>query len=196
MAEIWKQWRDGTYEVSNMGNIRRSKPGISTFVGRPVRPLSGSTGYAQVTLRSGGKSFRTYVHRAVMEAFVGKCPKGYVVNHKNCDKLDNRLENLEYVTAKKNSEHALQNNRRERGPKKPRAPKKGMPTGDKHWTKKYPEKIARENRMPHTKITRDQVKNARERVRNGETQTALAKELGICGAQMSRIIRRKRWTHM
>lgn len=196
MAEIWNTWRDGTYEVSNMGNVRRAKPGISTFIGRPVRPVEGSTGYAQVSLRSGEKVVRTYVHRAVMEAFVGSCPEGHVVNHKNCDKSDNRLENLEYVTAKRNAAHALENSRRVRGPKKPKPPKKGLPAGDNHWTKHKPERIAREGRMPHTKITREQVLDARERVSKGETQTALAKELGICVAQMSRIIRRTRWTHV
>jgi hypothetical protein len=37
------------------------------------------------------------VHQLVIRAFVGECPEGYVVEHINQDKLDNRLANLRYV---------------------------------------------------------------------------------------------------
>ena len=47
------------------------------------------------------------VHRLVMEAFVGLRPHDMVTNHKNGDKGDNRLENLEYCTQQENIDHAI-----------------------------------------------------------------------------------------
>ena len=46
------------------------------------------------------------IHRLVMLAFVGKCPEGLEVNHKNGKKYDNRLSNLEYVTHQENVRHS------------------------------------------------------------------------------------------
>ena len=43
-----------------------------------------------------------YVHRAVLSAWVGPCPPGYEIDHINGNWLDNRLENLEYVTREEN----------------------------------------------------------------------------------------------
>jgi len=83
MNEEWRSFREGTYEVSNLGNIRRAVPGISTYVGRPLLPAHSPTGYAHAAFTIGGKPVRVYVHRMVLEAFVGPCPSGHVVNHLN-----------------------------------------------------------------------------------------------------------------
>ena len=52
-----------------------------------------------------GKTWRT-AHRVVMEAFVGKRPEGRECNHKDGDKSNNRLYNLEWVTKSENEKHA------------------------------------------------------------------------------------------
>lgn len=65
----------------------------------------GSNGYKSVTLRHDGKTYRCLVHRLVMGAYVGA--SDLQVNHINGDKLDNRLENLEYVTPSENVRHAF-----------------------------------------------------------------------------------------
>ncbi len=192
VIERWVTFRDGTYEVSNLGSIRRAKPGISTFVGRPVRPVGSPTGYMQVSL-SGS---RLYVHRVVTEAFLGPCPVGHVVNHKDMDKINNVLSNLEYITCKQNTAHALARIDRKRGPRKPQPPPKGLATGDRHWTHTNPEKMARGDRMPHCKLTPDAVRDIRKRAQNGEKQIALAAEYGISVAQASRVVRGIRWTYV
>jgi hypothetical protein len=47
-----------------------------------------------------------YIHRIVAELFIGPCPPGMEVNHRDGDKQNNRAENLEYVTRKQNMAHA------------------------------------------------------------------------------------------
>lgn len=189
-------WRDGTYEVSNMGQIRRAKPGISTYVGRPVKPSCGAAGYMQAQLVSDGKSQRVYVHHAVLEAFVGPRPVGMVVNHKDSDRQNNVLANLEYVSQRENCLHALALGRRERGPSMPKQERKGPQRGENHWTRRMPERVARADRMPHSKMTAELVAIARSRVAAGEKQCAVAREYGVSVAQMSRIIRGTRWMAM
>lgn len=194
MNEIWKPWRDGTYEVSDAGNIRRAKPGISTFVGRPVKPMVAAGGYTQAQLKSDGKSIRAYVHHVVMEAFVGDRPKGMVVNHKDLNRQNNALANLEYITQKENCAHALSHGSRARGPSMPPRPLKGKQMGESHWTHRMPERIARADRMPHSKMTPETVAMARDRVAGGEKQCVVARDFGISVGQMSRIVRGTRWT--
>jgi hypothetical protein len=193
MLETWKSWRDGTYEVSDLGNVRRAKPGISTFVGRPVKPIMSAGGYAQVALKSENKTFRVYIHQAVIESFVGIRPPGTVVNHKDSDKSNNALVNLEYITHRENCEHSLREGTRKRGPSMPPRPKKGKQTGEAHWTHRTPERIARGERMPHTKLSVELVAMIRKLVNAGTKQCELAEELGISNATMSRVIRGKRW---
>jgi len=194
--ETWKEVCNGFYDVSDLGNVRRAKPGISTFVGRPVSPMACGSGYQQVQLNDGQTSKRFYVHALVMLAFVGLRPKGMVINHKDLNKQNNRLENLEYVTQKQNCAHSFMAQGRKRGPKKPASEPKGRPTGDSHWSKRNPEKVARGSRMPHSKMDAEMVVEARTRVAAGETQSAVAKEMKVSVAQMSRIIRRTRWTYV
>ena len=65
---------------------------------------SNSNGYCMCG-DSNGKLFR--VHRAIYESFVGEIPEGYVIDHINTIKDDNRLENLRCVTPKENANNIL-----------------------------------------------------------------------------------------
>jgi hypothetical protein len=194
-CEIW----DGFYEVSSLGNMRRAKPGISTFVGRPIKPVASATGYAMVALCSrepGRRQPTRYLHRLVIEAFRGPCPDGHVVNHIDGNKQNNALSNLEYVTHQENSRHALANLPRFRGPKKEKMPLKGQQTGDRHWSKRMPERVARGERMGASKLTEASVAQIKIRLAAGEQQKSLALEFGVSIAQLSRIARGKRWAHV
>lgn len=72
----------------------------------PLKQTGHTQGYRQVNLKT-DKGFRTrMVHLLVLEAWVGPRPEGMVTNHKNGDKTDNRLENLEYVTQTENMKHS------------------------------------------------------------------------------------------
>lgn len=193
--ETWKEVHRGFYEVSNIGNLRRAKPGIATFVGRPVLPMVSAGGYMQVHL-GGDVKRRAYVHHLVMEAFVGTRPDGMVVNHKDGNKQNNALANLEYITPTANSHHAIKTIGRRKGPTMPPRQPKGKQAGDQHWTKRMPDRVARGDKMPHCKLTPELVKMARERVGNGEKQSAVARDLKISVSQMSRIIRGIRWTYL
>lgn len=112
---IFENWKtvtvDGVeyknYEVSNLGHVRSW---IDTHGNRRSTPIimcisEHRNGYLQVKLRNGNVIRNLYIHRLVVEAFIGRIPKGYEVNHIDEDKKNNCLSNLEIVTRKQNLNH-------------------------------------------------------------------------------------------
>lgn len=75
--------------------------------GRLKRLSNHSHGYLAVSLHSGNKDRMFLVHRLVVAAFIGPIPPKMEVNHKNGNKKDNRVENLEIVTRQCNIDHAV-----------------------------------------------------------------------------------------
>ena len=112
---IWKQvvGYEGLYEVSNHGAVRRPLdyevvwPATFTRAGLVLRPATSADGYLCVVLNKEGAPKGFKVHRVVAAAFIGPCPKGLEVNHKDGDKLNNVPENLEYVSHRENMHHAI-----------------------------------------------------------------------------------------
>lgn len=103
--EHWRQVEGyPRYFVSRDGLVRRrNKDGY-----RQLKALLDSGGYAQVCLFDAGKSRRVLVHALVAAAFLGPRPSDrHQINHRNGNKGDNRLENLEYLTRRQNLRHAI-----------------------------------------------------------------------------------------
>lgn len=88
------------YRVTSAGVIYQKR-----FPEKEMKTQIAKTGYSIVTLC--GFTIRT--HRAVWEAFHGPVPSGMQLNHKDGDKLNNSLSNLELVTPKENMAHARAN---------------------------------------------------------------------------------------
>jgi len=104
------------YEVSDSGVVRRRLecPGSGPYgkAGRVLRQHVNHNGYLRVILWDGTKTRWRPVHRLVLETFVGQCPHGMQANHRDCNKTNNALNNLEYLTPKANTQHAAQNGKR------------------------------------------------------------------------------------
>ena len=119
MKEEWKNIRDyeGLYQISNMGNVKsigrwvdRKYKGKRWEEEKILKPKIEKSGYQRVGLwKNVGKWY--LVHRLVYEAFVGDIPKGMQVNHINEIKSDNRLENLNLMTPKENTNWGSRNER-------------------------------------------------------------------------------------
>jgi len=105
-----EQWRDvlgyeGWYQVSDQGRVKRVGNNKGAKVGRILSPKPDKYGYVRPMLSRGGDERKVGVHQLVMLAFVGACPAGKEVNHKNGIKTDNRLENLEYLNRMEHYRH-------------------------------------------------------------------------------------------
>jgi hypothetical protein len=116
--EAWKAvvGYEGLYEVSDFGNVRsldRQVPdstyGVKNLQGKTLRQQVSTNKYKSVTFSKYGKVSVKTVHRLVALSFLPVAfPDTLQVNHKNLDKLDNRLVNLEWCTNLENRQHATQ----------------------------------------------------------------------------------------
>ena len=118
--EIWKDVPGyvGYYEVSNFGNIRSIDRYVDNFkgekalrVGQTMKQVTTEHGYKRVSLRMGTTKTNFRVHRLVAEAFIPNPHKKKQVNHKDSNRTNNVVENLEWVTHRENMKHAKDNNR-------------------------------------------------------------------------------------
>lgn len=99
--EIWKPivGYEALYEISSAGRVRRTD-------GRILKPWRTRNGYIHATLCRDKAKKHVLIHRLVATAFIEKPQGKDVVNHKNCNPSDNRVENLEWVTQSENVKYA------------------------------------------------------------------------------------------
>ena len=110
MDEIWKDIKgyEGKYQVSNKGNIKSLKQFNKRGVDLIIKLGKNNTGYTIVRLTKNNKLKTPLVHRLVAQAFIPNPDNKPQVNHKNGNKADNTVENLEWVTRSENQKHAYE----------------------------------------------------------------------------------------
>lgn len=107
MKEIWKDafGYEGYYQVSNLGRIRTVKRFHYKAI---IRKTSlDRYGYETVCLSAKNIQKNVLIHTLVAKTFILNPENKREVNHKNGVRNDNRLSNLEWVTAKENNHHSL-----------------------------------------------------------------------------------------
>ncbi len=169
---------EGLYEVSNFGHVQSlDRPvryflkgvwGIRIAKGRIFSPLKGR--YLMVALSRDSKEKGYTVHSLVARAFIGERPKGLQINHKDFNKTNNHIENLEYCTPKQNMIHAYKNG--------------FIP-------------IRTGERTSNAKLKESQVLEIRRLYALGNTsKTELALKFGISRYAIRSIIIRENWKHI
>jgi hypothetical protein len=96
--EIWKSIFDNNYEISNYGNVKSN-----LFKTPRLLKPDNSTGYSRVLINKKWHS----VHRLVAINFLDNKDNKPQVNHKDENKLNNNIYNLEWVTNRENIEYSL-----------------------------------------------------------------------------------------
>jgi len=125
-------------------------------------------GHYQVSLWREGRWHMAYVHRLVLEAFVGPCPDGMECRHLNGNPSDNRLENLSWGTHKENGEDMVAHDRSTKG-----------------------------ERNRQAKLTEDRVRYIRRRyAEGGVSYSKLGEECGIHFTVIGHVVRRTAWRHV
>lgn len=157
-AEEWRPVRgwETRYEVSSHGRVRK-------YDGTVIGQWLNHDGYCLVRLASPRSTQR--VHRLVAEAFLEGGDRALVVNHKDADRTNNRLDNLEWCTQPENMQHARNS---------------GRLNGDH----------SRGIRPVTAKLTDDQVEKIRVLAAGGVPQRALGDQFGVSKRTIFRIVHR------
>jgi DNA-binding NarL/FixJ family response regulator len=162
MEEIWKDvpgW-EGIYQISNLSRIRCIR--VTYFEGDDFGDC------IRVTLSDNERKERHPIHRLVAQAFIGIPAENLVVNHKDGNKRNNRVDNLEWVTQSENMKHALR-------------------TGLK--------KILRGEEI-NKKLTTANVIQILELIKNGISNMDIATQFNVSHTMISQIRNNHVWKHI
>lgn len=162
MEEIWKPtYLTENYEVSNLGNIRNSK------TKKLLKLTTTTTGkYIQVGIYVGSKKNSVRVHKLVMRAFKQDSYfEGAIINHIDCNKQNNKKENLEWCTQTHNRKHASEHGL--------------ILKGNRHKNA-----ILKEHQIPV-------IRNLNKIL----DQTTIGKLFSVDNTTISKIVTGKNWTH-
>lgn len=103
MKETWKNVRgyEGLYQISDLGRVKSLK--------KILKPSNSE--YKRVNLYKNGKIKTYYIHRLVAEAFIPNPENKPQINHKDENKYNNNVNNLEWCTHKENMNHGTKQDR-------------------------------------------------------------------------------------
>ena len=120
MEEIWKdiEGYEDLYQVSNMGRVRRltrnrrgKNNSLNPIQGRILK-LETSSGYKRIRLYKNNKGKHFQIHRLVAMAFIPNPDNLPQVNHKDENRINNRVDNLEWCTQEYNINYGTGNKKR------------------------------------------------------------------------------------
>ena len=168
MKKIWKDIKgyEGHYQVSNFGKVKS----IKFRKNRILKNLKHTNGYFIVFLCKDGIIKGQLVHRLIIEHFILNPDNKPWTNHKNGIKTDNRISNLEWVTASENQFHSYKNGLHK------------IHVGS--------------GRGRVCKLNEKQVKEIRIQIKNGEKMKVLAKQFNVDDSTIGYIKRNKIWQHV
>ncbi len=177
LDEVWNDIPEfeGFYQVSNQGRVK-SCDRIVDSNGRKralkaaiLKPSISTGGYKGVTLWKHGKGITKSIHILVALSFLGDCPDGCNINHKDGNKLNNCISNIEYCTFAQNSQHAYD---------------MGLPTP------------AKGERHGQSKLKDSDIIAIRDRLALGHTTSAIARDFNVGQSIISRIKTGHNWSHI
>ena len=125
MREVFEDLKgyEDSYQISDFGRIftKRRLIGNKIYYGKELVPQLTNDGYLKVTLCKNGKSKKFYLHRLVALQFIDNSTNLPQVNHKDGNKLNNTVTNLEWCTKIENQNHAVRTGLMQRGQDRPSA---------------------------------------------------------------------------
>lgn len=173
--EIWKDIPsyEKLYQISNCGKIER----LIGYQCNKKRSLKSKKinkyGYLMVCLCKNNKCKYFYIHRLVLEAFVGPCPSGMECRHLDGKPSNNRLYNLEWTTHNENMKDKI-----------------------KHKTIYNGENNKKGSDHPNSKLINNDIFKMREMNKNGFSIKEIAELFNVCYSSAQKIIKRKSWKHI
>jgi hypothetical protein len=168
--EIPIEGLNGMFDVSNYGRVRR------VFVTKNLEvrfrypmPQPTKDGYLRVNAIRNGKHYNLSIHKAVALTFIGPCPSGKEVNHKDFDRAHNYRGNLEYKKHGSNIRYSF---------------RAGM----------YDRKGSKNNRAV---LTEDEVTYIRRKCSEDNSSLhKMARKFKVSKSTIGRVISHKTWTHV
>lgn len=166
---------EGLYQISNFGNVKslsrkiKSSRGFRVMRERILKPATDRKGYLAVSLTKNGKSKTIKVHSIVTLCFLGERKNNHQVNHKDGNKQNNHLSNLEYCTRAENIQHAFDN---------------GLITrkkGEEHF---------------RSKLKNEDILKIRKMSKSGFSQRQISKLFSVNHNTIGSVLRGETWVHV